>query len=493
MNALSLSESQAQPTSELAKLLTATYPIILIETWEEERLEQLLLAASALPVWVWTAAEGFRNGPGKELNLKDPLAALEFVASQGGEAISLMLDLPALLANMPLLQRAVRDVYDHLTSRPGVLVMSHPQAEVPAGLSKELFFYRMPLPKAEEIAAILDRLNSAMPDSSAYDSNWLDELTQAMVGMSANEARDLFRRLSSEDLDNIEAATRTIRAEKAQILMKENCLEVIDTDLDLDQIGGLTSLKQWIRSRHRLFGTEAQEAGIEPPSGIMMMGVSGCGKSLAAKIIPTAWNLQLIRLDMNLVMSGAWGSPEIAWDRALRSAEAAAPVVLWIDEIENSFGYSNGAVTSGSMTLFSSFLTWMQEKPSDVFVVATANKIEMLPAEMLRKGRFDQLFFLDLPRSEARVEILKIHIRNQGGNPDEFDLEHLSGLVEGWTAAEIEQMVRAARLDAFYQERSFEYDDLMKNCYRMVPLSKTMAEQINELRRWSQKRAVPAD
>jgi SpoVK/Ycf46/Vps4 family AAA+-type ATPase len=203
--------------------------------------------------------------------------------------------------------------------------------------------------------------------------------------------------------------------------------------------------------------------------------------------------LPLIRLDMNLVMSGAWGSPETAWERALRTTESAAPVVLWIDEIENSFGYSNGAVSGGNMTIFSSFLTWMQEKPTDVFVVATANKIEMLPAEMLRKGRFDQLFFLDLPREEARVEILRIHILNQGGDPDQFDLEHLAGLVDGWTAAEIEQMVRAARLDAFYEDREFAYDDLMKNSFRMVPLSKTMSEQINELRRWSHKRASPAD
>ncbi len=153
----------------------------------------------------------------------------------------------------------------------------------------------------------------------------------------------------------------------------------------------------------------------------------------------------------------------------------------------------NGEVTSGNMTIFSSFLTWMQEKSPEVFVVATANKIEMLPAEMLRKGRFDQLFFLDLPKADARSEILKIHIRNQGGNPDTFDIPHLAELVDGWTAAEIEQMVRAARLDAFYEDREFEYDDLMRNSFRMVPLSKTMAEQIMALRGWSTKRATPAD
>ena len=153
----------------------------------------------------------------------------------------------------------------------------------------------------------------------------------------------------------------------------------------------------------------------------------------------------------------------------------------------------NGTVASGNMTIFSSFLTWMQEKSPDIFVVATANKIEMLPAEMLRKGRFDQLFFLDLPKAEAREEILAIHIARQGGDPEQLDMKHLSELVEGWTAAEIEQMVRAARLDAFYEDRDFVFDDLMRNSYRMVPLSKTMAEQINALRSWSMKRATAAD
>lgn len=500
MNELTPLTADNPAVQSLARLLGAAYPILLVETWEEERLQNLLTAASkhlhkenTQEVWVWSAIDGFRNGPGAEQDLSEPAAALAFVAANGTEAITLMLDLPALLADDALVQRGVRNVYDQLSGQAGTLVMSHPQAYAPAALAKELFLLRLPLPELGELADMLASLNQELTDSERFEASWLAEVGQSMVGVSANEARDLFRRLASDGVTDPAEATRVVRAEKAQLLMKENCLEVIESDLDLDQIGGLVSLKKWIHSRHELFGAKAEAAGIDPPSGIMMMGVSGCGKSLAAKIIPTAWNLPLIRLDMNLVMSGAWGSAEIAWERALRSAEAAAPVVLWIDEIENSFGYSNGAVTSGNMTLFSSFLTWMQEKPSEVFVVATANKIEMLPAEMLRKGRFDQLFFLDLPRTEARIEILRIHIKNQGGDPDQFDLEHISELVNGWTAAEIEQMVRSARLDAFYEDRSFEYDDLMKNSYRMVPLSKTMAEQINELRRWSQKRAIPAD
>jgi SpoVK/Ycf46/Vps4 family AAA+-type ATPase len=479
-------------SSELHGVIRAGYPVVYVDTWEEERLESLVAeAAGDRPVWRWTAAAGFLDGPGAELGLQDPHAALAFVAAEGGEAVTVMRDLPPLLVGDASLVRAVRDVYDALSSRPGTLVMTYPGAILPDDLGKEVYLLSLPLPTVAELRAVLEAVNAE--ESGQRDEAFLAHCAQHMRGISTNEARDLFRRILREDLQDLKAATEAIRGVKALLLRKESCLESVPVTLDLDQIGGLRALKKWIRSRHELFSARAQEAGIDPPSGLLMMGVSGCGKSLAAKIIPAAWNLPLIRLDMNQVMAGVGGSPEVAWARALATAESAAPVVLWIDEIENSFGYSNGAVTSGNMTIFSSFLTWMQEKSPDVFVVATANKIEMLPAEMLRKGRFDQLFFLDLPKAEARAEILRIHIRNQGGDPEGFDITHLSELVDGWTAAEIEQMVRAARLDAFYEERDFVYDDLMRNSFRMVPLSKTMSEQIMALRSWSMKRATPAD
>lgn len=490
-----MSAAAAQPSAELLGVVRAGYPVVYVDTWEEERLAEVLReAAGDRPTWRWSVATGFLEGPGAGNDtLADPVEALAFIAREGQGAVTLMRDLPPLLAGNPVLIRAVRDVYDALAEEPGVLVMSFPGALIPDELGKELYVLDLPLPGAEDLLAVLERENDKADPEERRESDWLAHCAQHMRGISTNEARDLFRRLLSDQVTDRKEATEAIRAVKARLLRKEGALESLPVDLDLDQIGGLRSLKKWIRSRHQLFSSKAREAGIEPPSGLLLMGVSGCGKSLAAKIIPAAWNLPLIRLDMNQVMAGVGGSPEVAWARALAVAESASPVVLWIDEIENSFGYMNGAVTSGNMTIFSSFLTWMQEKSHDVFVVATANKIEMLPAEMLRKGRFDQLFFLDLPKPEARAEILRIHIRNQGGNPDDFDIDHLAELVDGWTAAEIEQMVRSARLDAFYEDRDFVYDDLMRNSFRMVPLSKTMAEQIMALRAWSMKRATPAD
>jgi len=494
-----VNESVLQPPKKLARTIAAGTPVIYVVTWEEERLEQMLSSASQIlfgddrPLWIWTAALGFTSGPGSDHELTDPVDALSFIANENTDAICLMKDLPAHFDGNPALIRAVRDVYDSFSKRPGSLVLSHPRSLAPPDLGKELYLLELPLPDMDELRALLDSLAGSVEETARPPEDWLERVAVAMQGLSSNEARDLFRQLVSESVLDVDEALHGINLAKAQLLMKENCLEVVTKTYDIDQIGGLDKLKHWIKARQVLFGKDAQDANIQAPSGILLMGVSGCGKSLAAKTIPSIWGLPLIRLDMNKIMSGGWGAPEVAWERAIRAAENAAPVVLWIDEIENSFGFMNDTATSGNMTIFSSFLTWMQEKPPNVFVAATANRIEILPPEMIRKGRFDQLFFVDLPEKPARMEILRIHIRSQGGDPEEFDLEHMAKIVDGWTAAEIEQMVRAARIDAFTDGREFTYDDIIHNIYRIVPLSKTMSEQLNALRIWSHNRATRAN
>ena len=276
------------------------------------------------------------------------------------------------------------------------------------------------------------------------------------------------------------------------MLKKESCLKVLGSDFSLDQIGGLEILKEWVFARRNLFTKDAFASGLPLPSGILLMGVSGCGKSLAAKVIAAAWDLPLVRLDMNLVMSGSFGPPEYAFDRATKVAESIAPIVLWIDEVENSFGYDEGPQQGGNVNIFSSFLTWMQEKPSSVFIAATANRIERLPAEMIRKGRFDEVFFLDLPSEAERLEIFRIHITRNGGDPGKFNLETLAIITKEWSGAEIEQAVNAARVDAYAEGREFTSRDVSRNVARMVPLSRTMHEQVKQLRLWSQNRATLA-
>jgi len=479
--------------------VAARYPVIYVVSWEEERVEALLAQISKRqysddrPVRVWSAAQGYSSGPGRKLKLTDPLEAIRFAISAADDAIYLMKDLPALFNNNPALLRAVRDAYDHFLNRPGAVILCHPTAIVPPMLTKEVYLLELPLPRPLELRMMLQKLIESMKLTAEFSSQWLDHIANAMRGLTANQARDLLRQMISESALDISDALQWIQRARAQVLMKEDCLEVISEKLDIRQLGGLNRLKTWTLNRRKLFSKEARAAHINAPSGVLIMGVSGCGKSLAAKTIPSVWGLPLIRLDMNLIMSGGWGTPEVAWERALKTIESAAPVVLWIDELENSFGFLNDSITSGNMTIFSSFLTWMQEKPNNVFVAATANKIEILPAEMLRKGRFDQLFFVDLPDKKARVEILRIHLRNQGFDPEHFRLEHIARLIDGWSAAEIEQVVRSAQIDAFTRNHEMTEDDVILNIYNIVPLSKTMAKQINALRIWAQDRAAPAD
>ena len=487
------------PSEKITRIITSGTPLVYVATWEEERLERMLAETSATvfgddrPVWQWTVALGFTNGPGQDRAILDPVEALAFIIRDETDAICLMKDLPALFESNPELLRALRDAYDGLSSRPGCVVLSHPSIIVPPGLSKEVILLELPLPDAIELHALLAVLNQEYAEDKRVSDEWLERISYATQGLSSNETRDLFRQLLNDEMADVETALDSINHAKAQLLMKENCLEVVTKTYDIDRIGGMDKLKKWVLSRKSLFTKEAQQENIQLPAGILMMGVSGCGKSLAAKTIPSVWGLPLIRLDMNKIMSGGWGAPEVAWERAIRAAENAAPVCLWIDEIENSFGFLHDTATSGNMTIFSSFLTWMQEKPPNVFVAATANRIEILPPEMIRKGRFDQLFFVDLPETKARIDILTIHIRDQGGDPEEFDLDHLSKIVTGWTAAEIEQMVKAAKIDAFTDGREFNYDDIIHNIYRIVPLSKTMSEQLNALRIWSHNRATKAN
>lgn len=227
------------------------------------------------------------------------------------------------------------------------------------------------------------------------------------------------------------------------------------------------------------------------PKGLLIMGVSGCGKSLAVKVISSLWHVPIFRLDMNVVFSGLYGNPEAAFRGALDTIETVAPAVLWVDEIENSLGMEEGGLSISSH-IFSAFLTWMQEKPPMIFIAATANKINALPAEVIRKGRFDQVFFCDLPTEIERKEIIDIHLKRNQANPADFDLGYLAIMTEGWNGAEIETAVSSARIEAFYEDRPFTMADISSVCSKIVPLSQTMEEQIKYIRSWAFSRATPA-
>lgn len=483
---------------DLIKGITSKFPLIYIVSWEEERVENALARLSAAyykdqrAVVAWSSVSGFCTSSNNDPGLCDPLRALAYIADAEEGAFYLMKDLPAFFDTHPALVRALRDLYQRLANKDTFVILSYPMLNLPEQLKKEMYVVELPLPTAKEILQYLTQILDRRNLSQQITKDWLSTCAQAMRGLSLNEARHLLLRIIYEKKLNKQAAFDEVNAEKAQVLMKESCLKLYPERFTIEQIGGLENLKDWVLKRKHLFIDRIQDQNIPRPSGVLMMGVSGCGKSMAAKVIAAAWDLQLVRLDMNLVLSGAFGPPEYAFDRATKVVENIAPVMLWIDEIENSFGYDEGPLSGGNVNIFSSFLTWMQEKPSTVFVAATANRIQALPAEMIRKGRFDQVFFLDLPSLEERKEIFRIHIEHFGANPDDFDMELLAAATKDWSGAEIEQAVKSARTDAYQDQREFNIRDITRNTAKMVPLSKTMYEQVKKLRDWSFQRATPA-
>ncbi len=466
--------------------LRSNYPLFYLLGWEEARMESLLKAVadsiSHGNLVSWSVGEGFSDDGGAR---DDPMAALERVVQDDGANLYLLKDLP-LWFDRPELVRRLRDLYHRLRRGGPRLFVSHPELRLPGMLKKELFLVELALPSAEDI---LGRLKENAP---GWDDDLLGRLAVAMKGLSLDEVDHLQQRLLTvKELEPVRAL-REVQEEKAQLLAKESCLRFYPPQRSLDDIGGLDNLKQWVELRRDLFTEAAFRSDIPLPSGVLFMGVSGCGKSMAAKAIAAAWELPLVRLDMSLVMSGSFGAPEYAFEHATRIAEEVAPVVLWIDELENAFGYDERAGGGGNVNIFSSFLTWMQEKPPEVFLAATANRIQALPAELMRKGRFDQLFFLDLPTGREREEIFRIHIRLQGGEPGKFDLGYLAAATKGWSGAEIEAAVKSARMEAWQEGREFNERDLIRQTVNMVPLSRTMEEQIQAIKDWSFQRAVPA-
>lgn len=443
--------------------------------------------SSPQPIKTWT----YNDGLDGDQSLADPNAIIRHIRTLKERAIYFLKDMPALFESNKVLVRAIRDLYDDLLGSDCYIIMSHPGYLIPDELQGQIWFVDLGMPTADEVEAYVSDLIRESGKSSQLDETWQSKVASAMKGLGLGEIRHLFYGWERRDHYDLDAVLPDIYANKTAALEKEGCLQFMPKNVRVDEVGGLENLKEWVLSRKSLFSRESLNEGVPMPAGILFMGISGCGKSLAAKVIAGAWELPLVRLDMNLVMSGAFGSPEFAFDHALRTAENISPLVLWIDEMENSFGY-DGNSSGGNNSIFSTFLTWLQEKPPEVFVVATANRIERLPAEVIRKGRFDQLFFLDLPSDEERRAIFRIHIRAYGADPETFNMNLLAILTKEWSGAEIEQAVKAARIHAYQEGRLFDEKDITYTSARMVPLSRTMEEQIKQLRQWSQTRATPA-
>jgi SpoVK/Ycf46/Vps4 family AAA+-type ATPase len=485
---------------KIRRALLGGHPVIYVQTWEEGRVERVVthfaksFYQKPASYGVWSIVDGLTEDGKHVPDTKDPLKALAAIIGGSGPAFYLMKDLPGAMngdGHHPEITRLIRDAYRALKDKGRFLFLVSPRLYIPEDAKKEVFYLEYELPDEVEISKILDTVLKSRLDEGGISDSDRKRLALALKGLTADETGHLLAKVFATRRAFDEGAFQEVLAEKEQMSKKEGVLEFVPPKFTIDDLGGYENLKEWLIKRKALFSREALDAGIPVPSGILLMGMSGCGKSLGIKVISTLWNLPLFRLDMNNVFSGASGNAEMAFLKALRTVEAASPAVLWIDEIEMGVG-STGQGDSSMSRIFAGFLTWMQEKDPFVFVAATANRIHLLPAEIIRKGRFDQVFFVDLPNEEERKQIFGIHLARNRQDPSKFDLVFLAKATKGWNGAEIEQAVVSAVVDAYSEKRQLAEQDLYKMISATVPLSVTMEDQIKAIKSWAHDRAISA-
>ncbi len=486
---------------ELSILIQAQYPLIYMVTSEEERAEQTIATISQSKpqrrVYIWTVTHGIvEHGQPRNVtqhNTVSPEAAIEWVIRQKEPGIFVFKDLHPFYS-APVI-RWLRDAIASFKGTQKAIILMSPVQEIPIELEKEVAVLDFPMPDMGELNHVLSQQLEQVR-TRRITTEAREKLLKAALGLTRDEAEKVYRkaqvtagRLTEEEVD-------IVLSEKKQLIRRNGILEYVEEDETIDSVGGLEELKRWLKQRSNAFTERAREYGLPQPKGMLILGVPGCGKSLIAKTTSRLWGLPLLRLDMGRVYDGSMvGRSEANLRGALRTAESISPAILFIDEMDKAFAGSTGSADSDGGTssrIFGSFLTWMQEKSSPVFVMATANRVERLPGEFLRKGRFDEIFFVDLPNSEERKEIFKIHLSKRRREIARFDLEQLANVCDGFSGAEIEQALVAAMYEAFAQDREFTQLDIIAAIKSTLPLSKTMTEQVTALRDWARQRARPA-
>ena len=492
----------AFPSDKIASCIRAEYPLIYLISWEEERVEESLRLLSKesfhdeYGVYSWSCTNGFSGGNGVSERINDALSALKRVQETNQKGFFLFKDLHFFL-NDPKIIRELKDLHQTLKSSSKTLFIISPSAVLPPELEKEITIFEIGLPDADDATMIFDEVTTPFKDSSRhnhYTPEFREKCVHALQGLGSSEMKFALRRilLDGEEKSEVEIVT-SLMDEKALLINRTGTLEYVRGRVGLDDIGGLENLKEWLKTRALAFGPDARKRGLDMPKGLLIMGISGCGKSLCAKAVASVWNLPLLRLDLNQLYSGVFGTPEEAFRNTIKTVETISPCVLWIDEIEAGITRSGEKTgDSPASRIFGSFLTWMQEKKHPVFIAATANQIDLLPPEILRKGRFDEIFFVSLPSKIDRKEIFRIHLVNRHKDPDSFDLDSLAKNTQGLSGSEIEQVVVSALFEAYSKQKELDERELIIAASSIVPLSTTMREEISRLERWASDRAVAA-
>ncbi len=459
-------------------------PLTYIHSAEEERVAKVLRGME-LPVWTWSLTEGlFRDGQAGETGTGDPRAALDFIAAHNEQGIFHLKDFHEPLRDSAEVRRRLRDLYESCRDRKKFVVITSPVRSIPEEVERSLLFLELRPPDPAELVQFLSE------ESGETDQALLSQLAPALQGLTLDEARYAVRRalagggrLGAESLP-------ALLEEKRLLINRSGVIEFIADGARMGDVGGLENLKKWLLERRKLFQLRDTLSSEIVPKGILMMGIPGCGKSLCVKASAAYFQLPLYRVDMVAIFSGRFGKPEGVFVEACRMMEDMAPAVLWFDEIEMGITSTESSGEQGR--IFAFFLTWMQEKSRGLFVAATANRIDLLPAEMIRKGRFDEVFFVDLPSPDERTEIFKIHLTRRGVDPAGLNVEQLIEFTNGWSGAEVEQCVISALTQARLADRPITGQDLVNIAVKTVPLSRTMSEQISHIRDWAFDRAVRA-
>ena len=480
-------------------LIRARYPLIYVVSFEESRVDDEMSRITKdrkKELYKWSITKGLEMPDGSLLSdFKDPIKVLEYILQADVNGVFVMKDYHPYL-NEPVVVRKLRDVAHALKTSMKNVVFISPVLKIPMELEKEFSVIDYNLPGKEEISEIIKNISANIGDISKLEISknptLFQKVTEAALGLTAEEAENVFAKslVQTGDFD-----LKIILSEKEQIIRKSGVLEYCHVNENMQGVGGLDELKKWLNKRGKAFTPEAREFGLPEPRGILLLGIPGCGKSLTAKAISSMWQLPLLKLDVGKVFSSLVGSSEENVRRAIQTAESIAPSILWLDEMEKGFsGLGSSGQTDGGTTarVFGTFLTWLQEKKTPVFVVATCNNVSQMPPELLRKGRFDEIFFVDLPSREERKEIFKIHLEKRHRNVNSFDLNKLSDEAVGFSGSEIEEIIVSALYDAFDNNEDINQTYIENTIKSMIPLSQTMEEQIKGTREWAKIRAKRA-
>jgi ATP-dependent 26S proteasome regulatory subunit len=493
--------------SEIDVLIRARYSILYLLTHEEARLENLisgLAKKQSKQLFVWTATQGLRQyqdstgTPAERGEHNDPVEVINHIQSHASAAIFLLKDFHPFLED-PHVIRRLRDAAHDLKGTYKSILIASPRLNLPVELEKDVTLIDIPLPDANELFELLKSVYTTVAQKNRAavklntEEGWA--LVRAAQGLTLTEAENAFAKSVVNDGVFDVKDVATVLKEKQQIIRKSGILEFYPADSNLSEVGGLHNLKHWLVLRGKAFSTKATGFGLPSPKGVLLLGAPGCGKSLTAKAVANAWQMPLLRLDFGKIFSGLVGSSEENMRRALKVAEGVSPAVLWIDEIEKGLAGGSSGVSDGGTgaRVFGTFLTWMQEKTSTVFVVATANRIDALPPELLRRGRFDEIFFMDLPQPNARAEIIGIHLKKRNRKVETFDIKAMVAAMEGFSGAEIEHVIVEGLFAAYHESRELKTEDVLKAIKETVPLSVTYAEELKRIREWAKNRARHAD